>query len=77
MKVSIEQAGYEDRRQVIQDVRFTLRQGEWIGLIGANGAGKSTTIKAILGLLKEFNGEIEFLWNKPKLCLYSLASDIV
>lgn len=60
LKVSIEQAGYEDRKQVIQNVRFTLRQGEWIGLIGANGAGKSTTIKAILGLLKEFRGGIDF-----------------
>lgn len=60
LRVSIAQAGYEDRKQVIQNVSFSVRKGEWIGLIGANGAGKSTTIKAILGLLKECNGSIEF-----------------
>lgn len=36
---------------VLEDVSFTLRPGRIMGLIGKNGAGKSTTLKAILRLV--------------------------
>ena len=36
---------------VVENLRFTIRKGEAVGLIGANGAGKSTIMKLILGLL--------------------------
>ncbi|RIM20364.1 ATP-binding cassette domain-containing protein, partial [Staphylococcus chromogenes] len=36
---------------VIKNISFTLQPGEIVGLIGLNGAGKSTTIKHLLGLL--------------------------
>lgn len=43
---------------VIQDVSFSVQAGELTGLIGLNGAGKSTTIKHIIGLLMPFSGDI-------------------
>jgi branched-chain amino acid transport system ATP-binding protein len=46
--------------QVIWDVSFDVRQGEIAALIGANGAGKSTILKAISGILKPRKGEILF-----------------
>ncbi|TMV45098.1 ABC transporter ATP-binding protein [Paenibacillus mesophilus] len=60
LKVNIEQAGYEERDNVIRNVAFTLEAGQLVGLIGPNGAGKSTTIKAILGLIKRTKGEVSF-----------------
>ena len=42
---------YEKDRKVISDVSFRLEKGEAVGLVGANGAGKSTIMKLILGLL--------------------------
>lgn len=43
---------------VIQNVSFTVKPGELTGLIGLNGAGKSTTIKHIIGLMLPFSGQI-------------------
>jgi branched-chain amino acid transport system ATP-binding protein len=46
--------------QVIWDVSFEVRDKEILVLVGANGAGKSTTLKTISGLLKPRKGSIEF-----------------
>lgn len=43
---------------VLKDVSFQVKDGELVGLIGLNGAGKSTTIKEIIGLLTPYKGEI-------------------
>ena len=43
---------------VLKDVSFTVESGQLVGLIGLNGAGKSTTIKEIIGLLTPYQGEI-------------------
>lgn len=43
---------------VLKDVSFTVKDGELVGLIGLNGAGKSTTIKEIIGLLTPYQGQI-------------------
>ncbi|MBG0636842.1 ABC transporter ATP-binding protein [Enterobacter asburiae] len=45
--------------QAVRDVSFTLHEGEQATLIGANGAGKSSTVRAITGL-ENFSGRIEF-----------------
>ena len=47
----------------IKGVSFEVNEGEIVSLIGANGAGKSTTLHAISGLIKPKNGEISFLGN--------------
>ncbi|CQR24307.1 multidrug ABC transporter ATPase [Streptococcus varani] len=43
---------------VLKDVSFQVANGELVGLIGLNGAGKSTTIKEIIGLLTPYQGQI-------------------
>lgn len=45
----------------VEDVSLTVPQGSTVALLGANGAGKSTTLKAIMGLLSPTRGRIE--WN--------------
>ena len=47
--------------QVLWDVSFEVEEGEIVALVGANGSGKSTTLKAISGLLSPANGSIRFL----------------
>ena len=44
---------------VLKDLNFTINDGELVALIGLNGAGKSTTIKEIIGLLQPQQGRIE------------------
>lgn len=44
----------------IKDVSFCVNGGEIVALIGANGAGKSTTLKTLSGLLRSSTGSIEF-----------------
>ncbi len=46
--------------QAVKNLNLTLQQGELVSLIGANGAGKSTTLKAICGLLKPRSGEVRY-----------------
>lgn len=56
--VNIKSAGYLDDPEVIKNIQFSLQKGELVGLIGANGAGKSTMMKALMGLLPAFEGSI-------------------
>jgi branched-chain amino acid transport system ATP-binding protein len=45
----------------ISDVSISVGKGEAVGLLGANGAGKSTTLRAISGLIRTTSGSITFL----------------
>jgi len=49
------------RAQILFDVAFDVRPGEVVALLGRNGAGKSTTMKAIMGLLPRTTGAISFM----------------
>ncbi|EEM29088.1 ABC transporter-related protein [Bacillus thuringiensis serovar thuringiensis str. T01001] len=60
LEVNIRSAGYEIGEKTIHDIAFSIEKGELVALIGANGAGKSTTIKTMLGLLVNMDGEISF-----------------
>jgi len=51
---------YLDVIRVLHGVSMAVEDGSIVALLGANGAGKSTTLKAIAGLVKARNGEIIF-----------------
>lgn len=53
------QAGY-GKLTVLKGISLHVRQGEVVTLIGGNGAGKSTTLRAVSGLLPPFRGVVEF-----------------
>jgi branched-chain amino acid transport system ATP-binding protein len=52
--------------QAVKGVSFEVNEGELVSLIGANGAGKSTTLKAITGLQPSAAGDIEYLGKSIK-----------
>lgn len=59
---------YRKKKLILQNLSFSARAGEIIAITGANGAGKTTFVRALCGLHKETTGS--FLWNgkalKPK-----------
>ncbi len=52
---------YYGKIHAIKDVSLEVKDGEVVALIGANGAGKSTTLKTISGLLRSKTGKITFM----------------
>ena len=46
--------------QAVHDVSFHVNQGEIVSLIGANGAGKTTILRTISGLIRPSNGSVTF-----------------
>ena len=57
-----------DGTTVLHDVNLTIRDKDFIGIIGPNGGGKTTLLKVILGLLKPTAGEI--VYHAPKHTLF-------
>jgi ABC-type cobalamin/Fe3+-siderophores transport system ATPase subunit len=55
---------YQRDKGFICDLTFSVANGEFIGLLGANGSGKSTILKLASGILKPSHGSIR-LWGKP------------
>lgn len=49
-----------DRVKVIDDVSFSVEQNDFLGIIGPNGAGKTTLFACMLGILRNYRGEISF-----------------
>ena len=56
---------YPGERTILNDLSFSVSEGEQVGLIGANGAGKSTTLRTVTGLVKAAEGSI--LWDGQEL----------
>lgn len=52
--------GYRKQTPILFDVSFSIKENEYICIIGANGCGKSTVGKILSGLLKPWNGSITF-----------------
>ena len=50
-----------DKVQVLWDISFSIKAGDVVTLLGSNGAGKSTTVKTIQGILKPKSGSIKFM----------------
>lgn len=53
--------GYPDGDTLIKDINFTLRGQDHLVIMGANGAGKTTFIKTLMGKIKPKSGDIEFM----------------
>jgi ABC-2 type transport system ATP-binding protein len=51
--------------KAVDDISFSLNEGELVGFIGPNGAGKTTTLKCLSGLLYPSAGEVSVLGYKP------------
>jgi branched-chain amino acid transport system ATP-binding protein len=51
---------YYGRAHILADVALAVATGEVVVLLGRNGAGKSTTLKSIIGLVRPASGEIEY-----------------
>lgn len=67
-KVSIFKKGKSESIQhVLKDVSFSMKNGEILGLVGESGSGKTTLAKAILGMQKQFDGEIKLECPNPQM----------
>ncbi len=55
---------YQRDKEFVQELTFSVGNGEFIGLLGANGSGKSTILKLASGILRPAAGSIK-LWGKP------------
>ena len=51
-------ASYDSATPILKGVSFTVRDGEFVAFVGTNGAGKSTTMRLVNGLLKPDSGEV-------------------
>lgn len=60
LRVKKIKAGY-DQVPVLFDVSFDISAGELVSIVGSNGAGKSTILRTLSGIIKPMAGEIEFM----------------
>jgi zinc transport system ATP-binding protein len=58
-------AGYNGE-MILNDINLRIEEGDFIGLIGPNGGGKTTLLKVILGLLEPKRGEIRVMGQPPQ-----------
>lgn len=54
------------KAKAVNEINFTVKKGEVVGLLGPNGSGKSTTVKMILGLLYPTAGQLTVLGKAPR-----------
>ena len=57
--------GEVEELQAVRALSFSIQRGERVGLIGENGAGKSTTLKMLTGILVPTGGKLEVLGRVP------------
>ena len=60
-QVSFSYDQHEGEKKAVNNVSFSIQEGEWIAIVGHNGSGKSTIAKLISGLLLPQQGTIQFM----------------
>jgi ATP-binding cassette subfamily F protein 3 len=73
LKVDDLSVGFADK-MLAENINFTLHRGECLGIIGANGTGKTTFLKTVLGKLKPLDGDI-FWGTKTEIGYYAQQLD--
>ncbi len=58
---------HDDRQQVLRDVSFEIRKGDILGLVGESGSGKTTLAKVLLGIVKDYDGEVIHHTSYPQM----------
>lgn len=56
---------YYNGISILKNINFSISEGNFISIIGPNGAGKTTLIKIILGLIKDYSGNLSVFGVKP------------
>ncbi len=67
--IEVENLGFtypKSDKKAVNGVSFGIKRGEIFGFLGPNGAGKTTTQKVMIGLLKNYNGQVELLGKNLK-----------
>jgi zinc transport system ATP-binding protein len=68
-------------KTILQDINLTIQGGEFVAMLGPNGAGKSTLLKIILGLIRDYSGQIlieqkpHFEWLRKNIIGYLPQSE--
>lgn len=65
-----------EKRQVLENVSFSIEEGEIVGLTGANGVGKTTLIRILCGLLRPDEGSVRILDRAPRKTRKQLMKEI-
>jgi zinc transport system ATP-binding protein len=58
-------AFYYEKTPILEGITFALKQGDFLGIMGPNGGGKTTLLKLLLGMLEPDKGEIKVLGEAP------------
>lgn len=59
--------GHKGKMHALKDISFSMRDGEILGLVGESGCGKTSLAKAILGMQKQYDGEIVLNCSNPQM----------
>lgn len=69
--------GYDPQKPVVMDLNLDIRPGDFVAVLGTNGAGKTTSVKLLNGLLKPQKGEIFIKGKNSNLMTSKQMSGIV
>lgn len=56
----------KESRDILKNISLSINKGDWIGIVGGNGAGKTSLVEIVSGINKQTSGEIEYLYSFEK-----------